>query len=145
MLRAPTKKSRMNARASVALVAVALVLDGWFIPPLPRLSIPVLGLGAFVMMQIAKQTRETEGVEIPAEVIKAGGTIANVEVSLGLVGGLCVFAVLAMGMAGVPTLYRQLATVGTLLLFAVTLVIFRFTKARFDALMKARGTDVEAN
>ena len=124
MAKAPTKKSRMIAGAGLGLVALALVLDEWFSPPLPRLSIPALGLAAVVMMQIAKKIRETEGVEIHVAVIKAGSWIANIEVAIALADSLGVTAILAMEMSGVSRLYQQAATIGTLVLFAMTFARF---------------------
>jgi len=72
MARAPTKKSRMIASASLLLVAAGLVLDGWFSPPIPPVNTPLFGFAAIALMQIAKQTREAEGQEIPDSVLKNG-------------------------------------------------------------------------
>lgn len=145
MPKAPTKKSRMIANVGVGLIVVALVLDAWFSPPLPRLSTPALGLVALLMMQMAKQSREAEGVEIPVAVMNAGSWIANIEVAIALADGLCVMAILAMEVSGASTHYQQVATIATLVLFAMTIVAFRFTRARFDAMMKAAGVDLTAS
>src|ERR1700692_3393796 len=51
--RAPTNKSRLIAGAGMLMVAGALVLDGWFSPPLPPLSTPILGAIAVLFMYLA--------------------------------------------------------------------------------------------
>lgn len=125
-------------------IAVGLVLDAWFSPPLPPMSTPLLGAVAVVLMQLAKQTREAEGKEIPASVMKDGAWIANTEVLLSLICALCVFATLGMKMSGTSKPFQQAATIATLSAFAFTAVVFRFTRARFDALMIANASAPEA-
>jgi hypothetical protein len=144
MLKAPTKKSRMIARAGAALIAIGLILDAWFSPPLPRLSIPILSFVVVTMMQWAKKVRESDGVEVPIAVVKRGSYIANIEVSFALADGLCVAGVLGAEITGASNLYRQIATVGTLALFVISFLVFRLTRARFEALMKAADADLAA-
>ena len=140
MARAPTKKSRMIASASLLLVAAGLVLDGWFSPPIPPVNTPLFGFAAIALMQIAKQTREAEGQEIPDSVLKNGAWIANTEVLLAAICGLGVSLTLGMVVLGASKPLQQVATIGTLSVFAATAVVFQFTRARFDALMSAATT-----
>jgi hypothetical protein len=139
MAKAPTKKSRMFALAGASVVIAALVLDAWFSPPLPPISTPIFGLVVVMLMQLAKQTREADGVQIPDVVTKESASIANSEVLLSIICGLGVLA--SLGMSGVSKQYERVAVVATLCFFAFTAVVFRFTRARFDALMRAAGVD----
>lgn len=141
MAKAPTKKSRMFALAAVSVVIAALVLDAWFSPPLPSVSAPIFGLVAVVLMQLAKRTREADGVQIPDTVASESTSIANTEAALAVICGLGVCISLGMELSRVPKTYAQAATVVTLCFFAFTALAFRFTRARFDALMKAAGVD----
>jgi len=144
MAKAPTAKSRLIANGGVALIAVGLVLDAWFSPPIPRVSVLVLSLVAIVIMQLAKQAREADGVVIPASVAISGASIANAEVSLALIDGLCVMIVLGMELSGVPKFYQQIATGIALVMFAITFFVFRVTRNRFNALMQAAGVNLAA-
>jgi hypothetical protein len=139
MAKYPTKKSRMIAFFGTILVAVALVLRAWFSPPLPPISISIFVFTAIVLWEVAKRTREAGGVQIPEGVAKKGAFIANAEVLLSLICGLSVCV--NLGLFGASKLYERTATIVTLCLFAFTAVAFRFTRARFDALMRAAGVD----
>jgi hypothetical protein len=132
----------MFADLGVSLIAIGLVLDAWFSPPLPRFSIPVLGLFAIFMMQISKLIREKNGIIIPDTVVTAAESIANVEAALSFADGVCVMAILAMEILRISVRYQQVATVGTLVLFAITFIFFRFTRKRFYGLMKAQSIDL---
>jgi len=125
----------MIALAGAAVVVLGLVLDAWFSPPLPPVNTPVLGLVTIGLMQLAKQTREAEGREIPESVTRNGAWIANTEVLFGLLCGLGTTASLCMEIFGAPKSSQRALTVATLFIFAVTTVVFRFTRARFDVLM----------
>lgn len=129
----------MIAGAGEGLIVIALVLDAWFSPPLPKVSLPVLGFLAVSIMQMAKKVRESEGVQIPAGVMKAGSRIAIIEATFAVAHGLCISMILIMELYRAPAAYRQIATTVTLLLFATGFVVFRFTRARYLSLMKAAG------
>ncbi len=141
MAKAPTKKSRMFALAAVSLIIAALMLDAWLSPPLPPISTPIFSLVAVLLMQLAKQTREAEGVQIPEVVAKEGASIANTEVLLSIICGLGVFISIGTELSRAAKQYERVATVVTLCFFVFTAVVFRFTRARFDALMRAAGVD----
>ena len=131
----------MIALVGVILVAVALVLDAWFSPPLLPISTPILGFVAAALMQLAKQTREADGAEIPEVVVKNGASIANTEALLSLVCGLLVCVTFVMAHMEMLKQYQQAATVATLSFFGLTSLLFRITRARFDALMKAASLE----
>lgn len=131
----------MIANTGAGLVAVALVLDAWFVPPLPIFFTLPSSVVALVTMLVAKQVRESEGTEIPAVVQQTGSPIANIEVGFSLVDGLFVAAILSIENFGVSKIYQQIVTIGALAMFATTIVVFRFTRRRFDALMRAAGVD----
>ncbi|MBS0411603.1 MAG: hypothetical protein JSR86_16925 [Proteobacteria bacterium] len=88
-------------------------------------------------MLLAKQTREAEGQEIPERVMKEGAWIANTEVSLALLCGLGTAAAIFIEVNGMSKPSQRAVTIGTLLIFAVTMVVYRFTRTRFEALMAA--------
>jgi uncharacterized membrane protein YqjE len=96
-------------------------------------------------MQWAKQTREADGVVIPTSVVKLGTAIANTEVSLALIDGLCVMIVFVMEMSGAAKFYQQIATGVALAMLAITFFVFRITRSRFDALMQAAGVNLPTN
>ena len=145
MPKAPTAKSRMIANGGAGLIAVGLILDAWFSPPIPRVSILLFGFVAVAIMQWAKQTREADGVVIPDSVMKSGVAIANTEISLALIDALCVMIVLGMEISDVAKSYEQIATGVALAMFAITFFVFRITRSRFDALMQVAVVNLPAN
>ena len=140
MIRAPTQKSRLIARTGMGLVACALVLDAWFSPPLPPFSTPIFSLVALGTMQWAKQIRESDGVEIPDSVMRDGKAIAYAEMTTVLACALGVGVVLTARNLGASKAVQQWATAGALCAFLVNVLVVRFTKPRFDALMLAAAT-----
>lgn len=137
MARAPTTKSRLIAFIGMAVLAAGLVFDAWLSPPLPPLGAPLLGAAAVGLMLLAKQMREADGQEIPEQVQREGAWIANTEVSLALLCALATAAPLFVEVNGMSKPSQRAATIGTLLTFAVTIGVFRYTRSRFDALIKA--------
>ena len=141
MAKYPTKKSRRFAWSGIILVVMGLVLDAWFSPPLPRISTPISGFVTLALMQLAKQTREADGAIIPEAVVKEGAAIANAEALLSILCAFGVFTCIGIELAGSPKQYARVATIVTLCCFGVTAAVLRFTRARYDALMRAAGVD----
>ena len=96
-------------------------------------------------MQFAKQTREADGTVIPASVAISGASIAIIEVSLALIDGFFVMAVLGMELFGAPKFYQQIATGVSLAMFLVTFFVFRLTRSRFDFLMQVAGVQLASD
>jgi hypothetical protein len=136
MLRAPTRKSRLIARTGLVLVACGMVLDAWLRPPVPQLSAIVFSVVSVGMMQWAKQVRESDGQQIPESVVKSGAAVANIEAIAAVFCGLCVFAILAGRESGASKHFQRWETAASLFIFLGATILYAFTRAKFDALMK---------
>jgi hypothetical protein len=146
MVKASTKKSRGIGAVGIATIAIALITDAWFSPPLPRIATPLLSFVTVGLMQWAAQERDNNGIEIPPTVGKAVSGLANIEAAIALAIGLSIGAVLLADFLGASRLFRQIETVVTLALYVAIFIVDRLVvRPRFARLMKAAGADLGAS
>ena len=135
----------MIASAGMPLIAFGLVMDGWFSPPASKPSFLFLVLSRWFWCRKLSKLGNLKVLKSRIRSCRLAAPIANIEVLMAVLNGLCVMTVLGMEVADSPKLYRQDVTIVTLVLIVITFVASRFTQASFDALLRAAGLSADPN